>query len=119
MGKRAASVPQAWVCRGGKCRKAGADELLEGLARELEGRAACVGVTGCLDRCKKGVAALLWPEGVQVAKLKPKHAEALAEHLTEGSRLPKKVEVRAGKKTRKKAAKRAGRSDEGPGRSAA
>lgn len=110
MGKKTGLAPQALVCRGGKCRKAGSDELVAALSRALEGRPAGVGITGCLGQCKKGVAALLWPEGACAAKLEPKHAGRLAEHLLEGAKLPKKVEVSAGKKARKKAAKRLGSS---------
>ena len=101
---------QILVCRGGSCRKAGANELVRRLARELDGSDYRVGITGCLSQCKQGVAAILGPEATCASGLKPKHAAEIASHLQSGEPLPKRVKMAKGKKKRKKAKRRLARS---------
>jgi (2Fe-2S) ferredoxin len=115
VGKAKRQEGRVVLCVGGACRKAGAGRLRERLELALEeaggrGAATHVLLSGCLGRCKKGVNAVLWPEGTCVSRLEPKHASTLAAHLAEGQRLPKRLRAKGRKKVLAKAARRIRRS---------
>jgi (2Fe-2S) ferredoxin len=94
-----------FVCSNGRssgkpaCGPRGGDALVMAVQRALIlRRASDVLVTpcGCLGPCFDGPNAVVYPEGVWYAGLEVGDAEALAEHLIEGTPLAAKLAARPG-----------------------